>query len=324
MIKKNDFIDVLNANKQLDLFGYEEHFKHFADLYDNKKLPNSILLNGQKGLGKSTFAYHLINYILSKNEKNKYDIQNFKISVNNSSFKLINLNSHPNFFLIENINTEKDIKIDQIRNLIKFVSKSTYRNNIKLILIDNAENLNLSSSNAILKILEEADNNTFFFIIHDSSFKILETIKSRCFEFKFFFTQKEKEKIFNKININSNYQLDLKHLKNNFFFETPGNIIKYFISLKNSNIDLYDDNLQNISYFINKYKKEKSIENLSYLSIFVEKFYHNLCSFNLKRSNSLFFNYIRIIKEINNMKKFNLYSTNTFTQIENILKNEKK
>ena len=65
--------------------------------------------------------------------------------------------------MIENINKEKDIKIDQVRNLIKFVSKSTYRNNIKLILIDNAENLNLSSSNAILKILEEADNNTFFF-----------------------------------------------------------------------------------------------------------------------------------------------------------------
>lgn len=324
MIKKNDFIDVLDANKQLDLFGYDEHFKHFTDLYDNKKLPNSILLNGQKGLGKSTFAYHLINYILSKNEKNKYDTQNFKINLNNPSYKLINMNSHPNFFLIENINNEKDIKIDQVRNLIKFVSKSTYRNNIKLILIDNAENLNLSSSNAILKILEEADNNTFFFIVHDSSFKILETIKSRCFEFKFFFTKNEKEKIFNKININSNYQLDLKYLKNNFFFETPGNVIKYFISLKNSNIDLYDDNLQNISYFINKYKKDKSIENLSHLSLFVEKFYHNLCSFNLKRSNSLFFNYIRIIKEINNMKKFNLYSANTFAQIEDILKNEKK
>ena len=40
----------------------------FIKLEKNGKLPNKILLSGQKGIGKSTLAYHLINYILSQSE----------------------------------------------------------------------------------------------------------------------------------------------------------------------------------------------------------------------------------------------------------------
>ena len=32
-------------------------------LFKKKKLPSTILLNGQKGLGKATFAFHYINYL---------------------------------------------------------------------------------------------------------------------------------------------------------------------------------------------------------------------------------------------------------------------
>ena len=41
-------------------------------------------------------------------------------------------------------------------------------------MIDNAENLNLNSSNALLKTIEEPKNNTFFFIIYNSASKILD------------------------------------------------------------------------------------------------------------------------------------------------------
>ena len=51
-----------------------------VDLFEKNKLPNKILLSGQKGLGKSTMAYHFINYVLSKNEKFEYNINNFEIN----------------------------------------------------------------------------------------------------------------------------------------------------------------------------------------------------------------------------------------------------
>ena len=196
----NNNLEIIPSKNQLRLFGFEDYFNFFVKLYDKNKLPNSLLFSGPKGLGKSTFVYHIVNYLLSKSEERNYSVKDFAIDENNLSYKLLNTNTHPNFFLIENKIQEKDIKIDQIRDLLKFLSKSTYSRDLKLIMIDNAENLNINSSNALLKAIEEPNNNTFFFIIHNSASKILETIKSRCTEFKFLFSVPEKKKYFPKYN----------------------------------------------------------------------------------------------------------------------------
>ena len=54
---------------QLNLYGLENELTNFVNLFEINKLPNKILISGQKGIGKSTLSYHLINYILSKNEE---------------------------------------------------------------------------------------------------------------------------------------------------------------------------------------------------------------------------------------------------------------
>ena len=56
-------IEISSPKKQLSLFGYEDYFYSFTKLYEKKEMPNCILLSGSKGLGKSTFAYHFINYL---------------------------------------------------------------------------------------------------------------------------------------------------------------------------------------------------------------------------------------------------------------------
>jgi len=57
-------MEILTSKSQLNLFGYDELFNSFITLHKNNKLPNVMLLSGSKGLGKSTFAYHFINYLL--------------------------------------------------------------------------------------------------------------------------------------------------------------------------------------------------------------------------------------------------------------------
>ena len=69
MKTSNEDIKVVLAKNQLRLFGFEDYFNSFIKLYEKKTLPNTILLSGAKGLGKSTFAYHIVNYLLSKDEK---------------------------------------------------------------------------------------------------------------------------------------------------------------------------------------------------------------------------------------------------------------
>ena len=55
---------------QIKLFGLDKYMNELIYLFNSNKLPNKILLSGQKGQGKSTLAYHLINFVLSQNEGN--------------------------------------------------------------------------------------------------------------------------------------------------------------------------------------------------------------------------------------------------------------
>ena len=167
-MKTND-IKILDSKNQLKLYGFEEYFNSFIKIIKNNKLPNTILFNGPKGLGKSTFAYHLINFILSKDEDNKYSISNYSINHENKSYINICNNTHPNFFLVDKTYQDENIKIELSRNLLKFLSKSTYKDNLKLVLIDNAELLNVNASNALLKAIEEPNINTFFFLIYNNN-----------------------------------------------------------------------------------------------------------------------------------------------------------
>ena len=97
----------LKPSENTRLYGMNRFFNEITKLYRQKKMPTKILLSGKKGLGKSTLAYHIINYILSTDEKFKYDSDNLIINENNRSFKLLQNNSHPNFYLIDLLNDKK-------------------------------------------------------------------------------------------------------------------------------------------------------------------------------------------------------------------------
>jgi len=194
MTTANKNLEITLPKNQIELFGYEYFFNSFIVLYQRNKLPNTILLSGPKGSGKATFAYHFINYLFSYKEKNRYSLNNFTINPDNISYINLCNKTHPNFFLLENTTSSEDIKIENVRNALQFLSKSTYSSNIKIVLIDSLDCLNVYSSNALLKVLEETNNKTFFFLINNNPHKVLDTIKSRSIEFKFFsLYQKKKE-----------------------------------------------------------------------------------------------------------------------------------
>ena len=91
----------LKPSENRQLYGMNFFFNDIIKLYHKKKMPNQILLSGKKGLGKSTLAFHIINYILSNSEDFKYDLNSFTINKENKSFKLVQNNLHPNFYLID-------------------------------------------------------------------------------------------------------------------------------------------------------------------------------------------------------------------------------
>ena len=144
----------------------------------------------------------------------------------------------------------EEIKIEQARSLINFLSKSTYLKDLKIVLIDNAEFLNINTSNALLKAIEEPTNNTFFFIIYNDSGLIPDTIKSRSIEYKIFLSKKQKINIFSKLVNLHNYNLSLHEFEEEFYFDTPGNKLKYLFFLNDAEFIDKNDMLKCIFYFI--------------------------------------------------------------------------
>ena len=325
MRNKREFsLEINPPINQFFLYGYEKYFRNFINLFNKGILPNSIMITGQKGIGKSTFVYHFANYLFSRKEEKKYSVDNFCINSESKSYNLINKGIHPNFYLLESAKANEDIKIDQIRDLLKFLNKSTYAHDLKVILIDSTENLNKNSSNALLKKIEEPDNNTFFFFVHNNFNIVLETIKSRCIQFKIHFNKKDKEKIFE--NILNQYSFNFNELieDDNFYYDTPGNLVKYLLTLKTLNIKSSDNLLNNILLLLKICESEKNNETFSYVLFLVEKLYKNLCIKNNLNSQYYFLNYQKIINHINNYRKFNLSKKNTLSFLNNILKNEKQ
>ena len=83
---------------QINLFEHKQIFNQLYKLSKSNTLTNRILLSGEKGIGKSTLAYHLINLVLSEKEEYSYDYENNKINPDNKSYKLTLNKSNPNFY----------------------------------------------------------------------------------------------------------------------------------------------------------------------------------------------------------------------------------
>ena len=296
----------LNPQNQLNLYGVEENLRTLIALYDKGNLPSKILLTGQKGVGKCTLAYHLINYILSKDEEFSYNINEFKIYSKNRSLKLITNGTNPNFQLLDVSIDKKQINIDQIRSLLLNIKKSSFNDKPRFILIDNIEYLNKNSVNALLKDLEEPNENIYFILINNQR-KLISTLKSRCLNFNISLSNETSLKVINQLMGDDIFD----HVNNeliNYYF-TPGNIYNLNKFAIENEINLKDMKLKE---FLKKMIKEnyfKKDQNFKYLFYdYLELFLKNISSID----NMDYYSYF--VKKIDNIKKYNLDEESLFIE----------
>ena len=81
-------------------------------------------------------------------------------------------------------NKQPNISKDEVRNLVKKLSLKPFESVFKINIIWLPEYLNISTANAMLKILEEPPGNTLFFIVTNNHQKLISTIRSRVQLFK--------------------------------------------------------------------------------------------------------------------------------------------
>ena len=309
----------LKPCENTQIFGMDFFFNEITEIYKKNKMPTKILLSGKKGVGKSTLAYHIINYILSDKEDFQYNFNKFIINKENRSFKLLQNNSHPNFYLIDLLTDKKNIDVAQIRQLITYTNKSVFNNLARFILIDNIENLNKNSVNALLKIIEEPNENIFFILINNSEKNILPTLKSRCLTFKISLTFNNSINISNSIlekNVLEFVNYDLLS-----YYNSPGEIISLFNFAEEKSINLKDYTISSFIKLIienNYYKKNKPIKVL--LINLIELFFLKKYMITNTKISLINF-YHNFIKKIYNTEKFNLDEESLFLEFKSKLLN---
>jgi DNA polymerase-3 subunit delta' len=296
-MQDNNFINIETLNKyQRFLYGHDDLFKKLSSLFEKKKLPNKIIFNGSDGVGKATFVYHLINYILSSKENDPYDLNAKEILENNKSYLDLINNVNFNFKHLKVDDYKKIISIEETREIINFFNKSSINNKPKIFFLEGGENLNKNSSNSILKILEELPENNYFFISQLENKFLLETIKSRCFNCRLFINSKEnmtiKEKLMSQFNTKN---VIIKNL-------SPGTNLKMNILF--SELNIYEKNFSTkILTMQNYYLEEKYNKILDLMHLYIENYF----AINLDNNN--FFKNFRIRNKINNII-YNINSIN--------------
>ena len=227
------------------LIGFEKIFTTLKENLINKTLSHSLIFYGNKGIGKNTLAYSLINNVFDEIYKNN--------SLSNHT-NLIYNNSHPNVRVLRKEYDEKtkkyknNITINQIRELESFIYQFSIDGSPKFIIIDSSDDLNINSSNALLKILEEPKKNIYIILITHILSKLLPTIRSRCIKFKFSNPTFDQ---FNEIICNQDESID-------------NNILKFLYDLSEGSpgmaIQLYSENFREIfDHLIEIFKEKKPL-----------------------------------------------------------------
>lgn len=129
----------------------------------NESFPHTVLFQGIEGIGKSLFAMTVAQQLVKKIKKEDPDIHILKPD---SKSRL-----HP---------------IASIRSMIQEAFLPPFESPNKIFIIHEAEKMLPVSSNALLKILEEPPNHTYFILLTSEPKLLLSTIVSRCTNIAFF------------------------------------------------------------------------------------------------------------------------------------------
>ena len=137
------------------------------------RVPQALLLHGPAGLGKATLAARFAQKLLCSGTAPMACGQC-------PSCHLFAAGTHPDYQQIGPEEPGKPIKVDAIRKLIGDLALKPHYVGYRVFVIEQADQMNISSANALLKTLEEPAAATVLCLITDRPSRLPPTILSRC------------------------------------------------------------------------------------------------------------------------------------------------
>lgn len=155
------------------------------------QLPHALLLQGRAGIGKTVFARTFAAWLLCEGARTEAGACGAC-----EACRWFEQGNHPDFRQVEpeflgtasgaeegaerSKDPSKQIKIEQVRDLQRFLAVGTHRAGRRIALVRPAEAMNVATANALLKSLEEPPPNTLFLLVSSQPARLLPTVRSRC------------------------------------------------------------------------------------------------------------------------------------------------
>ena len=305
----------INPRYSPQLYGLDLEFDNISNLLLNHKLPKVLLLTGEKGIGKFTLINHLtISYF----DKENYNLVEKKIINKNKFFENLSKNLISNVIFLES-NDFKSINVEAIRSLRNKLQKKPFYNDKRLIILDDVETFSKNSINALLKLIEEPNENDYFFLINNKTRPLIDTLKSRCLEFKIILNYDQRSKI-------TNFLMDIHNqdtiIDQDKIMVSPGNFLKFNIILSEHSISINQNILKTFKIILDLYKKNKDLF-FRDLLFFYSEYYLKIKKDNRRLTKMKFIEDRNFL--LNNINDFFLYNLNQGTllrSIENRFSNE--
>lgn len=151
----------------------QSRFQRVQDQFQQGSLPHAILLMGPDGIGRETFATSLAQWLLCLNRQDE------ACGECKSCF-LFEAGHHPDYHLLDIEQDKTQISVGQVRELIVSMQESSHQGGWKVANIANVQAMNASSFNALLKTLEEPQDNTLLILQTSQLQGVPPTIRSRA------------------------------------------------------------------------------------------------------------------------------------------------
>ena len=166
------------------LLGQEPAEALLLEALRSGRMHHAWLITGPEGVGKATLAFRFARRLLAGMPGG--EVENLAIPAGDPVFRRVAAQSHADLLTVElayDIKRKRmktQIAVEDVRGIAKFMSLTPAEGGWRVVIVDGAEELNPSSANALLKVLEEPPPRAILLLVCGAPGRLLPTIRSRC------------------------------------------------------------------------------------------------------------------------------------------------
>lgn len=179
------------------LLGQSKAEEAFLDAFNAGRLHHAWLISGPRGVGKATLAWRIARFLLATPPQDGGGLfgapelpGTLDIDADHPVVRRSMQMAEPGLFVLRRGPNDKgdklsaDIRVNEVRKLKEFFGLSEAGGGRRVVIIDAADDMNLSAANALLKLLEEPPSGAVLLLVSHQPSRLLPTIRSRCRELR--------------------------------------------------------------------------------------------------------------------------------------------